>query len=239
MSVQHRVAVVIPALNEEGSIGPVVTGLLAQLRALGHSARVIVGDNGSTDDTAAVAERHGAEVVSASERGYGTACLAAIAVLGDEDIVVFADGDGADDPRDLERLLEPIIEDEADLVIGSRALGERLGWVESGALTPPQRFGNDLSTALLRWLYGAHFTDLGPFRAISRSALSALEMDDKNFGWTVQMQARAARQGLRSTEIPVRYRKRRAGESKVAGNLKGSAMAGTIILKSIFWEFVK
>jgi glycosyltransferase involved in cell wall biosynthesis len=231
-----KVAVIIPALDEEESIAAVIRELDGELRSLGHRPRVLVGDNGSRDRTAEVATDAGAIVASAPVRGYGTACLAAMRELEDEEVVIFADGDGADDPHDLAMLLEPIVHGEADLVIGSRALGERLGWVEKGALTPPQRFGNRLSTNLLRVLFGVHFTDLGPFRAITREALNTLGMDDPNFGWTVQMQARAARDGLRCVEVPVRYRRRRAGKSKVAGNLKGSVLAGTIILRSIFKE---
>lgn len=231
-----KVAVIIPALDEEGSIGSVVRELSRGLLGIGHEPHVIVGDNGSTDATAAVAESEGATVAHAPRRGYGSACLAAMEVLSDEEIVIFADGDGADDPNDLEALLAPIIYDGADMVIGSRALGERLGIVEQGALTAPQRFGNGLATWLLRLGYGAVFTDLGPFRAITRSALEALAMDDKDFGWTVQMQARAARIELKTREVAVHYRKRVFGESKVAGNLKGSFMAGTIILTTLAKE---
>jgi glycosyltransferase involved in cell wall biosynthesis len=240
------VAVVIPALDEEESIGVVVRELLAALEgaevAPGRRvrARVYVGDNGSSDGTARVARAAGATVVAAPRRGYGTACLAALAALPDEvDAVLFADGDASDDPDDAPALLEPIARDEADLVIGSRELGCRLGLVEDGALTRPQRFGNQLATTLLRLAWGVSFTDLGPYRAVSRRALDELAMDDPDFGWTVQMQARACALGLRSREVPVRYRRRRAGTSKVSGDLKGSVLAGTIILRTLFAEAVR
>lgn len=239
-----HVAVVIPALDEEGSIGQVVHELSAALlgRRIPGADRpvrvsVIVADNGSADRTAEVARRAGAEVVLAPRRGYGSACLAALSALPeDADVVLFADGDGSDHPDDALAVLEPIARGEAELVIGSRALGEALGLVESGALTGPQRFGNALATMLLRLLYGVHFTDLGPFRAITTRALHRLAMDDPDFGWTVQMQARAAAQGLTVREVPVRYRRRRAGRSKVAGSVKGSVLAGTIILRTVFLE---
>jgi len=231
-----KIAVIIPALDEEGSIHSVVSGLDNELKRLGHQPKIIVGDNGSKDRTRVVAEGAGALVVEAKRRGYGSACLAAMNALRDEEIVIFADGDAADDPKDLEALIEPILEEGADMVIGSRALGERLGIVEPGALTAPQRFGNGLATLLLRVGYGVVFTDLGPFRAIKMDALDALKMDDRDFGWTVQMQARAARINLKTREIPVHYRVRRAGVSKVAGNLKGSFMAGTIILTTLAKE---
>lgn len=233
-----RVAVVIPALNEAESIGRVVRELSrAVLETQVAGCRVIVADNGSTDGTAEEARRAGATVVHALRRGYGTACLAALAALvPGEETVLFADGDGSDDPGDVAALLGPLQRDEADLVLGSRALGERLGLTEEGALTVPQRFGNQLATTLLRLVYGYHFSDLGPLRAIRREALELLGMDDPDFGWTVQMQARAARAGLRVREVPVRYRRRTTGESKVSGNLRGSVLAGTIILSTLARE---
>jgi glycosyltransferase involved in cell wall biosynthesis len=241
-----HVAVVIPALNEEGCIGPVVRELAEALSAWRHPGgepvahTILVGDNGSTDRTAERAREAGARVVEAPRRGYGSACLAALEALPDAaDVVLFADGDGADDPADVAALLEPIAHGEADLVIGSRAMGERLGAVEEGALTTPQRFGNALATSLIQLWWGVQFTDLGPYRAITRPALEALAMDDRDFGWTVQMQARAARQGLRVRDVPVRYRRRRAGTSKVSGNLKGSFLAGVIILRTIAVEAVR
>lgn len=240
-----HVAVIIPALDEEASIGRVVRELLAALdgRALeGETLRVtvLVGDNGSRDRTAEVAREAGAVVVPAPRRGYGSACLAALAKLpADAELVLFADGDGADDPEDALKLLAPLARGEADLVIGSRALGERLGLVEPGALTRPQRFGNALASTLLRALFGVACTDLGPYRAITVRALATLAMDDPDFGWTVQMQARAAARGLRVHEVPVRYRRRRAGRSKVSGDIRGSVMAGTIILRTLYLEAAK
>ncbi len=232
-----KVAVVIPALDEEAAIGRVVAELSAALMSAGHRTTVIVGDNGSTDDTAAVARAAGAIVVPAPRRGYGSACLAALAAVPEDcEVVLFADGDGADHPEDAPKVVAPIAKGRADLVIGSRALGEAMGLVEQGALTVPQRFGNQLATSLLRVLYGTAFSDLGPFRAVTTAALSRLHMDDPDFGWTVQMQARAAKLRLRIAEVPVRYRRRRTGKSKVSGDLRGSFMAGTIILRTVFRE---
>jgi len=192
---------------------------------------VVVVDNGSADRTASVARAHGTQVVSEPRRGYGAACLAGIAHLrkNPPDVVVFLDADHSDDPTELPALIEPILEGRADLVIGSRALGER----EAGALTPVQEFGNRLATLLLRLAFGARFTDLGPFRAIRWSTLDSLAMRDRDYGWTVEMQARAARAGVACAEVPVRYRRRRAGRSKVAGTLAGAWGAGTKILFTI------
>lgn len=216
----------IPALNEEACL----PGVLADLRDRGLR-RVVVVDNGSTDHTAAVAREAGAEVVYCGRRGYGSACLRGMDHLhaNPPEVLVFLDGDGADDPDDLAAILAPIEAGVADLVIGSRVLGV----AEPGALTPVQRFGNALSTVLLRGLFGVHFTDLGPFRAIRWEALMALRMADPDFGWTVEMQARAARLGLRCTEVPAAWRRRRAGESKVSGTVKGSFQAGVKILYTI------
>lgn len=238
-----HVAVVIPALDEQASIGVVVEELRAALEGSsvlpGRALRctVVVGDNGSRDQTADVARAAGAVVVHAARRGYGSACLAALAGLpADVDVVLFADGDGADHPADALALLRPLARGDAELAIGSRTLGERLGLVEPGALTAPQRFGNALATTLLRVLFGTHFSDLGPYRAITLKALRSLEMDDRDFGWTVQMQARAATRGVRVCDVPVRYRRRRAGRSKISGDLRGSAMAGVVILRTVFLE---
>ena len=221
-----RIAVIIPALNEQDAIGRVVADLP---RDLIHD--IIVVDNGSTDDTARRAEEAGARVVVESRRGYGQACLTGIAALDDQTtVVVFLDGDYSDDPTEASSVLAPLLANEADLVIGSRVLGRR----EAGSLTPQQRFGNALATLLIRWLYSEHYTDLGPFRAIRRDALERIGMIDKDFGWTVEMQVKAAREGLRSTEVPVSYRKRFAGQSKVAGTLMGSIRAGRKILTTIF-----
>lgn len=232
-----KIAVVIPALDEEESIGRVVGAFMDELARLGHVPVILVGDNASRDRTAEVAREAGARVAHASRRGYGSACLAAMALLDDTvDVVVFADGDGADDPRDLEALLLPLALGRADVVIGSRVLGERLGLVEPGALSGPQRFGNVLSSTLLGLRYGGRFTDLGPFRAVRRTALHRIAMDDQDFGWTVQMQARALHAGLRVVEIPVHYRTRKTGRSKVSGTIRGSVMAGVIILSTLAKE---
>ncbi len=232
-----HVAIVIPALNEAATIGTVVRELRAASSSSCDQVTVLVGDNGSTDQTAAEARDAGAVVARADVRGYGAACLAALAQMPPGvDAVLFADGDGSDDPADVPALLAPVTDGPADLVIGSRALGQRLGWVEPGALTGPQRFGNALSATLLQVGYGVQYSDLGPFRAVRRPALERMAMDDMNFGWTVQMQARAARLGLCVRDVPVHYRRRAAGTSKVSGNLKGSVMAGAIILRTLAQE---
>lgn len=220
-----RVDALIPAWNEAESLPTVLTGL--QGRGL-H--RVVVIDNRSDDGTGAVAQAHGAEAIYCGRRGYGSACLRGIDHLHADppDVVVFLDADGADDPADLPALLAPIEAGEAEMVIGSRVAG-----AEPGALTPVQVFGNALSCTLIRGLFGIRFTDLGPFRAITWAALQRLEMSDPDFGWTVEMQAKAARRGVRSVEVPVAYRRRVAGQSKVSGTLKGSFRAGTKILWTI------
>lgn len=237
-----HVSVVIPAYNEQDTIADVIfhhrASILQTLDDLGSSGEVevFVGDNGSEDETATRAREAGATVVWAPQRGYGSACLAALRRIPDHsDVVVFVDADGSDDPRDVAPLLEPILRQEADFCLGSRVMGERLGWVEPGALTGPQRFGNQLATRLLRWRFGYPFTDLGPFRAMRNSALQRLDMDDRNFGWTLQMQARAAALGMRTREIPVHYGHRKGGKSKISGDLRGAFWAGTIILRT-FWR---
>lgn len=223
---------VIPALNEAANIERVIHSLGPHgLR------RVVVADNGSTDRTAAAAGAAGAEVVSEPRRGYGAACLAGLAYLRIDPpaAVLFLDGDGADDVTRVPALLAPLRAGEADLVIGSRTLGR----AERGAITPVQRFGNVLSSALVSAFFGVRFTDLGPFRAITWPGLTLLEMADRDFGWTVEMQAKAARRGLRCLEVPVDARARRAGESKVSGTIKGSVKAGAKILYTIGREAVR
>lgn len=219
------VAVVIPALDEEDAIGT----LLGEIdRTLVRD--VIVGDNGSRDATAEVARRGGAVVVPVLERGYGAACAGALAVLPDDvELVVFMDADGSDDPAEVPKLIEPIVADRVDLVIGSRALGT----IEKGALTPQQRFGNWLATRLIAVLYRHRYTDLGPFRAIRRKLLDRIDMQDRRFGWTVEMQVRALQLGARVAEVPVRYRKR-VGRSKISGTVTGVVKAGWWILYTIF-----
>ncbi|MFM1815236.1 MAG: hypothetical protein RLZ98_1931 [Pseudomonadota bacterium] len=220
-----RVAVIIPALNEAEGLPKV----LAQIPD--WVTLTVVADNGSTDGTGKVARAHGAEVVREPVRGYGAACLAGIAALPEVDIVVFIDGDASDVPGEMARLVAPIANGEADLVIGSRVLGER----EAGALTPQQVFGNWLACRLIALIWGIRFTDLGPFRAIGRDALRRLDMADRDFGWTVEMQVRAAQRKLKCAEVPVSYR-RRIGRSKVSGTIRGVVGAGTKILYVIFRE---
>lgn len=224
------VDVVIPALNEERSIGLVVRGLTDH-----RIRRIVVADNGSTDNTATVARAAGAHVVFEPALGYGTACLRAIRELSYDppDAVLFADGDLADDPADAARLLDAI-EKGADLVIGSRTAGSR----EPGALLPQAIFGNWLATSLIRVRWGVSFTDLGPFRAVRWSALERLQMQDRDFGWTVEMQVKAVQQGMQCTEVPVNYR-RRVGTSKVSGTIRGSVLAGEKILRVIGMEACK
>lgn len=221
------VAIVIPALDEEQPLARV----LADLPRAGAGwivREVVVADNGSTDGTADAARRGGATVIAESRRGYGSACLAGLEHLraNPPEVVAFLDADHSDDPAQLPELLAPLLADRADLVIGSRALGKR----EPGALTPVQAFGNRLATFLMRALFGVRFSDLGPFRAIRWDALERLRMRDRDYGWTVEMQARAALARMRCAEVPVRYRRRRLGRSKVAGTLRGVAGASWKIL---------
>ena len=192
---------------------------------------IIVADNGSTDDTAAVARARGAIVVAEPERGYGAASLAALAALPAEaEIVVWMQADLSEDPSQAAELMAPIRAGEADLVIGSRTLGT----AAKGALLPHQQFGNRLACFLIRMFWGHRYTDLGPFRAIRRDALDRMRMADRNYGWTIEMQIKAVRMGLRVVEIPVRYGVRVAGENKVSGNWRASARAGWIILRTVF-----
>ena len=230
--VRVALGIIIPALNEEASIGHVVSGLrqVAEKQSTFFIQDIVVVDNGSADETMSVAATAGAHVLSESRKGYGYACKAGIAWFGIQlnppVVIVFADGDLADDPQDLPKLIEAIARG-ADLVIGSRY------FAESGSLTFPQRFGNALAVFLIRLLYGQRFTDLGPFRAIRWEALLLLDMQDNTYGWTVEMQLKAARRKLRCDEIRVNYR-RRVGVSKVSGTIKGSILAGDKILTTIF-----
>lgn len=231
------IAVVIPVLNEEKSIGLVARDLLTTAKLEKLKLQIIVCDNGSTDNTAAVAKAASCLVVNEPVRGYGAACLRALqAMPAAAEIVLFIDGDYSDFPEEFPALVRPILENRADLVVGSRTLPGAVR--ERGALTPQQRFGNWLATFLIRLFFGQRYSDLGPFRAISRAALQKLNMQDRNFGWTVEMQIRAARQKLRAIEVPVSYRKR-IGVSKISGTIKGTVMAGYIILKTIFKEFLR
>ncbi len=222
----REVVVLIPALDEE----PALPGVLAAIPRSGEAWRlreIVVVDNGSTDGTAVVARAAGATVIAEPRRGYGSACLAGLAHLRREppDIVAFLDADHSDDPGQLPEVLAPVLAGRAELAIGSRTLGARA----PGSLTAVQEFGSRLAAALLRLLFGLRATDLGPFRAIRWEALESLAMRDRDFGWTVEMQARAARAGLRVVEVPARYG-RRIGRSKISGTLRGVVGAGWKIL---------
>jgi glycosyltransferase involved in cell wall biosynthesis len=217
------VAVVIPALNEAASIGVVLAAIPPT-----HVDEVIVVDGGSTDDTAAIAQEAGARVVLESQRGYGRACAAGVRAA-TSDVVVFLDADGADDPAQVAELLAPIQAGQADLVLGSRLAGE----MAPGAMPWHQQFGNWLSAFLFRVLYKLPVTDLSPFRAINRDALLSLDMQEMTYGWPTEMIAKAARRGLRIVEIPVRYRPRRGGKSKISGTLRGTVLATWYILGGI------
>jgi glycosyltransferase involved in cell wall biosynthesis len=225
-----NIAVVIPAWNEEGSIGRVIDELPAD-----WVRRVVVADNNSTDYTADVARKFGAIVVPASRQGYGSACLAGLAFLRAlpeaerPDVVVFIDADYSDHPEQLPLLVGPILDGRADFVLGSRMLKRQ----PRGALLPQAVFGNKLACFLMRLLFGQRYTDLGPFRAIAWPALERMGMSDPTFGWTVEMQIKAARQRLRIVEVPVDYRPR-IGFSKITGTVSGTVRAGYKILLTIF-----
>jgi len=188
---------------------------------------VIVVDNGSTDGTGEIARKAGARVVREERRGYGYACRAGVLAARDADVIVLLDGDAADDPDDLPRLLEPLLDGEADLVVGSRSLG---AW-EPGSMTPQQVFGNRLAAWLIWKIYGVRVSDLGPFRAIRRSDLLALDMREMSYGWSVEMIVKSVRAGYRYREVPVKYH-RRIGVSKVGGTLRGSLKAGWCIIST-------
>jgi len=226
-----KISVIIPALNEEESIGQVLNDIPGEI-----VEEVIVVDNGSSDDTVTVSKGLGANVILEPLKGYGAACLRGISILKqDTDIVVFLDADYSDYPQDLHTVVKPIINDNADMVIGSRMSGER----EKGALLPQAIFGNKLATFLIRLFWGFKYTDLGPFRAIKYRDLLALNMTDKNFGWTVEMQIKALKKRLRIVEVPVRYRKR-IGKSKITGTFSGTVRAGVKIIYTIFkYGFLK
>ena len=215
----NRIAVIIPAFNEELAIQQVIGAIP------GWVDDIIVVDNGSTDRTAETAAAQGARVLHEPRRGYGSACLTGIAVLDNPDVVVFLDGDFSDYPDEMSLLVDPLVKNEADMVIGSRVLGK----AEKGALTPQQRFGNRLACTLMNIIWRVRFTDLGPFRAVRYSALTDLGMRDRDYGWTVEMQIRAVQHGLRVIEVPVSYRKR-IGVSKVSGTIRGVIGAGTKII---------
>lgn len=222
-----KIKVIIPAYNEELSIGKVIADIPKMVD------EVIVINNNSNDETEDVAKKAGAKVLKETNKGYGYACLLGMDYLAktapDTDIVVFLDGDYSDYPEQLIEIVQPIIENKVDFVIGARVAELR----EPHSMTPQQVFGNWLATSLMKVFFKANFTDLGPFRAIRYSKLLQLNMEDKTYGWTVEMQLKAIKQNLRYVEIPVKYRNR-IGESKVSGTFKGTIMAGIKILGWIF-----
>lgn len=222
-----NIKVIIPAFNEEDSIGKVITEIPKIV------SEIIVVNNNSTDATAEVAKKAGATVLFQSNPGYGNACLKGMEYLSEQnikpDIIVFLDGDYSDYPSELVKIVAPIIEDNIDFVVGARVKKLR----EAGSMTFPQRFGNELASKLMKLFFNSKFTDLGPFRAIKYDKLLQLNMEDKTYGWTVEMQLKALKRNLSYTEIPVPYRNR-IGVSKVSGTVKGAIFAGVKILTWIF-----
>ena len=223
-----KIYVIIPAFNEENGVGQVLSEIPKDL-----VTEVVVVNNASTDDTERVAKEGGATVLREPVSGYGRACLKGIAYAREvnptPDVVVFLDADHSDYPEEMIELIKPILQNKADIVIGSRVLGQK----EAGAMTPQQIFGNWLATRLLKLFYGVKFTDLGPFRAVRFSSLLEMDMQDMTYGWTVEMQLKAAKMKMKCLEVPVRYR-RRIGFSKISGTLKGTVLAGYKILYTIF-----
>lgn len=217
-----NVSVIIPVLNEEEAIACVINDIPKSL-----VQEIIVVDNGCTDRTVEIAKAHGAKVVTEPRRGYGSACLAGIAAVQSPDVVVFLDGDYSDDPTEMSDLVQPICDGQAEFVVGTRRPSEK------GALLPQARFGNKLATLLMCVFFDVKYTDLGPFRAIRYDKLMALDMQDKNYGWTIEMQLKAAKMGMKVCEVPVSYRKR-IGKSKISGTVIGSIRAGIKILSTLF-----
>jgi len=221
------IKVIIPAFNEEGSIAKVIAEIPTEVD------EIIVVNNNSTDTTKEVAQRAGATVIDEDQKGYGYACLKGMEYLAlskiKPDIVVFLDGDYSDYPEELTQIIRPIVDEDIDFVVGARVKK----WREDGSMTPQQIFGNWLTTSLMRLFFNADFSDLGPFRAIKYDKLLALEMEDKTYGWTVEMQLKVIKRKLTYVEIPVHY-KSRIGVSKVSGTIAGSVMAGIKILTWIF-----
>ncbi len=223
----EKIIVIIPAFNEEASIAKVIHEIPDIV------SEIIVVSNNSTDSTAEVAKNAGATVLFESKKGYGYACLKGMDYISEKSekpsIIVFLDGDYSDYPAELTQIIAPIIEDDMDMVIGSRVKR----WREKGSMTFPQRFGNGLATFLMKLFFNANFTDLGPFRAIKYGKLLQLNMQDKTYGWTVEMQLKAIKQNFAYIEVPVHY-KNRIGVSKVSGTIKGAIFAGIKILGWIF-----
>jgi glycosyltransferase involved in cell wall biosynthesis len=224
-----KIIVIIPAFNEQNAVGMVIDEIPKTL-----VKEIIVVDNGSTDNTKQIASEKGAVVLEETNRGYGRACLKGMEYIAANkedlpDIVVFLDGDHSDFPEEMTKLIDVIQNENADLVIGSRALGNK----ERGSMTPQQIFGNWLATTLIRWLYGVSYTDLGPFRAMKYDSLMRIDMRDKTYGWTVEMQLKAAKLKMKTAEVPMNYRKR-IGVSKVSGTVKGTIFAGHKIIYTIF-----
>jgi len=225
----YSIYIIIPAFDEEQSIGHVLNDIPRD-----HVEEIIVVNNNSKDATAEKAAAYGATVLDENEQGYGAACLKGLAYVRSKQpdpvktIIAFLDGDYSDYPEQMYRVIKPIVEGQADMVIGSR----RLGKAEKGSLTPQQIFGNWLATYMIRVMYHFKYTDLGPFRAIRWDALETIGMVDRNYGWTVEMQVKALKKGLNVSEVPVDY-KQRIGTSKVSGTLKGTLMAGYKIITTI------
>jgi glycosyltransferase involved in cell wall biosynthesis len=219
-----HITLIIPALNEAACIGPLLAELPAEL-----IQQLLIVDNGSTDDTAGVARRAGAQVVVEPRRGYGYACAAGVAAASG-DLLAFMDADGSFIPGELAALLVPMLDGSADLVLGTRMRGG----MAAGAMPPHQRFGNQVVARLMHRLYGLHLTDLGPFRVIRRDLLSTLDMSEMTYGWPVEMIVKAARQDARIVELPVSYRPRSAGYSKVGGTARGTILATYRILGTTF-----
>ena len=217
------ISVVIPALNEENAIGDVIRDLPDWID------QVVVADNGSRDNTAPIAQELGADVVFELEPGYGAACLKGLSAVSKADIIVFLDGDYSDFPEDVHKLVDPITQDTHDFVLGSRSKGQ----VQKGALTAAQVFGNWLACFLMHLLWKTPYSDLGPFRAINAGLLQSLNMSDRNYGWTIEMQIKAHVQKARILEVPVRYRQR-VGISKISGTISGTFKAGYKILATIY-----
>lgn len=228
MEARNNIVVIIPAFNEENAVGKVIRDIPKSL-----ISEIIVVNNNSNDATRSKAEIAGATVIDEPVQGYGNACLKGISYINnfatEPDIIVFIDADYSDYPSEMTELVRPIVNEDYDLVIGSRALGKK----QKGAMTPQQIFGNWLATRLLKLLYNVKYTDLGPFRAVKYKSLLELNMQDRTYGWTVEMQLKAAKHNMKITEVPVNYKKR-IGFSKISGTVKGTILAGYKIITTIF-----